>query len=276
MYIGNVEVYGIIYDIRNKINNKHYIGQTTRNNGFNGRYTGVGKGIKRVYNFYKKQIKYNEKYNKHLYSSIEKYGLNSFEVIEIFDVAFSKKELDIKEKCWINIFDSFKNGYNETEGGTGNKNILNMCGRVGENHPLSKLTEIEVINIKKMLSEGIHQKEIVDKLGYSWGQIGRIANLSRWKTTGEEYNEKILSFKRPSWNDEYYKIIVDMRNDGKTYKEISDFLHIESTAIMKRYKDYVGINKYINCEICGKKVKVKSGRQKYCKDCAKYKKNNKK
>ena len=31
MYIGNVEVYGIIYDIRNKINNKHYIGQTTRN-----------------------------------------------------------------------------------------------------------------------------------------------------------------------------------------------------------------------------------------------------
>ena len=30
MYIGNMEVYGIIYDIRNKINNKHYIGQTTR------------------------------------------------------------------------------------------------------------------------------------------------------------------------------------------------------------------------------------------------------
>ena len=48
MYIGNVEVYGIIYDIRNKINNKHYIGQTIRNNGFNGRYTGSGKGIRRV------------------------------------------------------------------------------------------------------------------------------------------------------------------------------------------------------------------------------------
>lgn len=272
MHIGNIKVYGIIYDIRNKINNKHYLGQTTRSNGFNGRYCAKGKGIERVYNHYKNQIKYNEKYNKHLYSSIEKYGLDSFDVIEIFDIAFSKTELDIKEKCWINILDSLKNGYNETEGGTGNKNILNMCGKVGENHPLSKLTDIEVINIKKMLSEGIHQKEIVDKLGYSWGQIGRIANLSRWKAIGEEYNEKILLFKRPSWNDEYYKIIVDMRNDNKTYKEISDFLHIESTAIMKRYKDYIGINKYINCKICGKKVKRTSGNQRYCKKCSKLKK----
>ena len=32
--IGNIEVYGIIYKIQNKINQKVYIGQTIKKNGF--------------------------------------------------------------------------------------------------------------------------------------------------------------------------------------------------------------------------------------------------
>ena len=47
------EVYGIIYVIRNKVNNKLYIGQTTNKKGFNGRYHFKGEGIEKVYNFNK-------------------------------------------------------------------------------------------------------------------------------------------------------------------------------------------------------------------------------
>ena len=52
-------------------------------------------------------MNHNDSYNDYLLKSIEKYGFNAFEVIEIFDIAFSKEELDIKEKCYINIFNNF-------------------------------------------------------------------------------------------------------------------------------------------------------------------------
>lgn len=38
MYIGNIEVYGVIYKITNKINKKTYIGQTKGKRGFESRY----------------------------------------------------------------------------------------------------------------------------------------------------------------------------------------------------------------------------------------------
>lgn len=129
MKIGNLEVYGIIYDIRNKINNKHYIGQTARD--FKKRYFYNGDSdIERIYNLNKAvKEKGNGYYNPHLVSSIEKYGFENFEVNRTLDVAFSKEELDIKEKVWIGIFDSFKKGYNRNLGGLGNKGAIRISGK---------------------------------------------------------------------------------------------------------------------------------------------------
>ena len=129
MIIGNLEVYGIIYDIRNKINNKHYIGQTARD--FKKRYFYNGDSdIERIYNLNKAvKERGNGYYNPHLVSSIEKYGFENFEVNKTLDVAFSKEELDIKEKVWIGIFDSFKKGYNRNIGGLGNKGAIRISGK---------------------------------------------------------------------------------------------------------------------------------------------------
>lgn len=129
MKVGNLEVYGVIYKIENKLNGKVYIGQTTNKRGFKGRYNFGGVGIERVYkhHFYNKENGY--KFNKHLLDSIEKYGFNAFNVYESFDFAFSKSELDFKEKCWILVYNSFHNGYNNSIGGSkrnlGNKGKLN-------------------------------------------------------------------------------------------------------------------------------------------------------
>ena len=99
-----MDKYGIIYLITNKINGKKYVGQTTRKGGFKERYC---NNI--------------EKYthNKHLKASIYKYGIENFEIIEEFDVAYSKEELDSKEQKYILEFRAtdFNFGYNIREGG---------------------------------------------------------------------------------------------------------------------------------------------------------------
>lgn len=119
MKIGNLEVYGIIYKITNKINNKVYIGQTSRKYGFKDRYSYSGKGIERVYKYHQSNKSNKLLYNSHLLRSIEKYDFEAFQVNEIFDIAFSKDELNIKEELWIKIYKSNNGnyGYNHSTGG---------------------------------------------------------------------------------------------------------------------------------------------------------------
>ena len=74
MKINELEVYGVIYKITNKINGKSYIGQTTQ--GFDKRY---GYNLKRSTK------------NRHLKSAINKYGIDNFDICKVFDVAYNIK-----------------------------------------------------------------------------------------------------------------------------------------------------------------------------------------
>ena len=135
MTIDNLEVYGIIYKITNTINNKVYIGQTTKKRGFLDRYPNKGNGIERVYKYHKRNKDSNQGYNEHLFHAIEKYGMDAFDVIEVFDYAFTQQELTEKEIYYINKFDSYNNGYNNTLGGGGK---LGSIGLSGKDSPNSK------------------------------------------------------------------------------------------------------------------------------------------
>lgn len=113
-----MEVYGIIYLIRNKVNGKCYIGQTKNKKGFKGRYKAKGKGIERVYNYYKNAKEYGRWTNNYLFNSIIKYGFNAFEVIEEIDVAYSLEELNKLEKQYVEEYNCIiPYGYNNKEGG---------------------------------------------------------------------------------------------------------------------------------------------------------------
>lgn len=85
----------IIYEIKNKINGKVYIGQHSSDEF--GTYWGSGKLIKRA---------------------IKKYGLDNFERF-ILERCSTKEELNEREKYWIKENDSINKGYNLAEGGTG-------------------------------------------------------------------------------------------------------------------------------------------------------------
>lgn len=93
---------GQIYKITNKLNGLVYIGQT--------KYKAIDR-----YNAHMNTYK-----NTHFYNSIHKYGKNNF-VLDILEDNVDEKDLDQLEIYYIQKYDSFYHGYNETLGGAGIK-----------------------------------------------------------------------------------------------------------------------------------------------------------
>lgn len=118
----------IIYKITNLINNKVYIGLTTKSLTYRwGRHLTEGKNLKN---------------QKPLYRAIRKYGESNFQVEEI-DSAPNIKTLGELERYYIKYFNSKdpKFGYNLTSGGEHNQWDAN---------PSSKLSYEEVVQIRKI------------------------------------------------------------------------------------------------------------------------------
>lgn len=243
MKIGNLEVYGIIYKITNLINGKVYIGQTIKRNGFKDRYPYNGNGIERVYKTHYYRRENNNGYNKHLLESIEKYGFKSFRVVEIFDYAFSKKELDIKERLYISLYNSNNDsyGYNRTIGGE----FLEKGG----SHPNAK--KVYCITFDKEFGsqieaedyygirhgvisghlQGKQNRVIIDNINTVWCYSKDYKNMSKedeelliYKST-DEYRSEVLSkahigkFK-PNENPNSKKIIC--YNTGEIFDSIKE------------------------------------------------------
>lgn len=142
-----------IYKITNLLNGHCYIGQSVN--------------IYRRYHSHHKVEYKNEKVSHYpLYLAFSKYGLENFK-IEVLELCESSL-LNEKEKYWISYFDSFKNGYNATEGGQSwSENIYSQETKLkrlqtleknkslqGENHPRAKLSNEEVILIRSRYQNG--------------------------------------------------------------------------------------------------------------------------
>lgn len=97
---------GIIYKITNKVTNQVYIGQTSKT--LNQRWEQHKKEAKEALDGIRQSFPL-------FHRMIIKYGENNFtpEILE----ECQNSELDIKEKYWINYYDSYNNGYNSTIGG---------------------------------------------------------------------------------------------------------------------------------------------------------------
>ena len=223
MKIGNMEVFGVIYKITNKVNNKSYIGQTIHRSGFKGRYSAKGNGIERVYNYYRRCLKYNSKINEHLFSSIEKYGFENFEVNEIKDIAFTQDELNIKEKCWISFYNSNKTGYNIQEGGNDYKTLHNY---------IKKYSNQQIIDTKQLIIKNIYtDKEISNATGVNVKTIYTIRIGNGWEDIGFDFNGRIKEIqigKHLSKNftiETYKNEIENLYSNGNNYLEIYDYLN---------------------------------------------------
>lgn len=192
MKIGNMEVYGVIYKIQNNIDGKVYIGQTTY--GFNKRYSLGQWWVKTHNNYLKNSAKY--------------YGHNNFIVNEFLDVAFSKEELNLKEKMWISYYKSSnkKYGYNMNSGG----DSPTMNEETKKKITISRLgfdPEDFTENIVNYYKNGDTITDIGAKIGVDESVIRKILvkNNISIKTSGEF----TFGFKLEDYKEEIIKLYVE-------------------------------------------------------------------
>ena len=187
-----------IYKITNLINGKCYIGQTTNSKRRFAEHKAKGYGLEK---------------NKILYYAFDKYGIEnfSFEVIESQIENYNEREI-----YWIRYYDSFENGYNQTEGGE--EPPLN----IGENSPFATHTQQEVdYVIDQILHTSKQLKQIAQETGYDYSTIKRIQAGSLWrqdnlsyplrKECGREYQQERANM-----------IIYDLLNTKLTQKQIAE------------------------------------------------------
>lgn len=129
---------GSIYIIKNKINNKVYIGQTTQT--INIRFTN-----------HKMASRTGE--DTKFYRAIRKYGENNFYIELLEEVEI--KNLNEREKYWIKYYDSYYNGYNSTLGG-------------------DQPYKINYEKVEKLWNNGMYITEIAKVLGHTTDAISRI------------------------------------------------------------------------------------------------------
>lgn len=93
-----------IYRISNRINNKHYIGQSLN-----------------IENRWKEHINNISIKDNSIYRALRKYGIDNFEFKIIEEC--TEDMLNERERYWIEYYDSYNNGYNMTKGGESSKKL---------------------------------------------------------------------------------------------------------------------------------------------------------
>lgn len=152
-----------IYKITNKVNGNSYIGLST--------------DIERRWKDHKNEYNWKREFNKTLYQAFQKYGLENF-TFEVLEEC-SPIELSEKEKYYINLYDTYKNGYNNTTGGENNK---------GEGHPKHKLDKEDIIDIRTRYNNLEKKQEVYQLYKNRIGESGfhKIWNYETWKGIMEE------------------------------------------------------------------------------------------
>jgi group I intron endonuclease len=190
-----------IYQIKNLVNGKIYIGQSLN--------------VKYRLNGHLSSLKRNKHENYHLQNSFNVYGENqfSFSVIEYCEV----DNLDEREKFWINQFKSMvhQNGYNFEGGGNENKIVSEETRqkKMGKNNPMygipkteewyriikiknransDLLNEKDVSIIKNELASGVSQRELANRYKVTLAAINKIVKCKNWYWVEEHLNEKLI------------------------------------------------------------------------------------
>lgn len=234
-----------IYEIRNLINNKVYVGQSV--------------AIRQRLSRHKSVLRHNKHDNNHLQNAWNKYGESNFKCT-ILEYVENENDLDSREQYYINKFNSFDEdyGYNKTEvseSGRGRgwnhkqetrlKIGMNNKGKnLGENCGKSILTEDDVIFIKECLRDNkLTQSELAKmfnidksaisniKTGDTWNHIkvdGFVEN-NKGRTLSKEQVIKIktlliegtLSQSKIAEQCSVSQIVVSRINREEIYKDIS-------------------------------------------------------
>ena len=187
---------GIIYIIKNKLNDKVYIGQTTTN-------------IKTRFNQHCKNSTLKSRHYK-LYNAIKKYGKDKF-YIEILEQGVDINKLDEREIYYIEKYNSYLKGYNSTKGGDGR--VINK--------------EYDEKEIVALYNNGYLLKQIGQIYNVSDATISRVLNKLNVKTRhdGNKYESFNVEEFKKMWADKDIKI-----------KDMAKFYNVNEKTIRRHAK----------------------------------------
>ena len=188
----------------------------------------------------------NQHCNKHLQRAWNKYGKSNFEFSILEECADGDSALE-REKYWVNYYNSFNNGYNMNEGGTGNSGYVHS----EESIQLMKKAQKERMSkpeSRKVLSEAHNEykKPIVqyniltNEITYwdSCNNAGKTLNFHISSILECIKNRKISAMNSLWFYANEWEIIK------KDFNPIQYMLNIGSTSVydyMKYYQyDYLG------------------------------------
>lgn len=230
----------IIYLINNMINNKKYIGLTSKT--LEERW---GQHCNEALN---KQSNYT------FHKAIRKYGKDNFEKI-ILEENLTKEEAKERERYWIKYYNSYsgnKLGYNDTYGGDLNDHLC------GENSPVAKInnkqfyeivdllknTDLSYTEIVLKLNLDIGEKEISEiNCGKNWHQkdfIYPIRNGKSISKTGTKNHFAKLT------EEKVLQIIEDLKNTKIMQKELAKKYNIcyNTINLINRCKIWKHLHNY--------------------------------
>lgn len=176
------KIYGYIYCATNIINNKKYIGQTTRE-------------LKRRKNEHITQADNGS--DLAIHQAIRKYGEGNFEW-SIIDQAYNQEELDNKEIYWIDFYNTYyEDGYNMALGGQ-----FNLSDNPDEMSEMRGGREFLIFDTDgNFIKETISQTEFADEIGVSPKTVNHVLMERKSSTKGyilifkDEFSEKKLKEK---------------------------------------------------------------------------------
>ncbi len=199
-----------IYKITNLINNHAYIGQS-KNIEFR-----IKTHLKKAF------ILDSDEYNKALYQAIRLHGVENFSIETLEELPEATRQyLNIRESYWIDYYDTYNNGYNETLGGDG------VSGALGEKHHNHKLTEADVITIRRRWAackESVQEiyatyKDRVAKTGFK-----KIYTWQTWSHLLPELNTD----ENKQWHKEKAKELYAHKGETNPRSKLTDSQVIEA------------------------------------------------
>lgn len=245
-----------IYMIKNKINNKFYIGQSI--------------DIEERWKQHIREFKGNYHNNIYLQNAWNKYGQDNFEFSILEECC--ETSLDEKEIYWIDYYKAYEKqkGYNLTFGGQLNNKCytedikekmseirLNNDKFRGDNLKQSVLSDEEVFDIKHLLLKGIKPIEISKKYNVSEQVIHHIKKCNTWKHICPELNKDLVKLVTDGKgennpcsildNDTALKIKIDLANKlSSEYVSKKYNLNIQTVNNIKYLRNYIDIGEEWN------------------------------
>lgn len=246
-----------IYKIENLQNHKIYIGLTNN----------IARRRARHFT----DLRCHRHDNSFLQKEFNIYGEKNFSFEKIFEGDVIEQEIGEKEREYIKFYDSYRNGYNQNEGGNfgpsnGGSHLtqsdiynicaaLEFCSRPGG--VLSKMFDISLTTVSR-IKKGINHNQYINEYK-SMSLDERKAIYQIFCDSSNFYelkvNQTIIKSKRQLTKEQVFMILYNFQHKIVTYKQMAKIVGVASTYTLDcikkgiTYKDYsLEYNKLTNEE----------------------------